>query len=169
MQNNNKMKNARHMEDKSPFFLGGEPASTSENAGEGYSFIPSDDYNPIYDPYFNEQSYNYDSPVDKKSKSTQKRSSGTWWLVALVSLVAIVFMVFTIYKEYGYQSSFNQKLEWMQRNTIFDGVFIDGVHVGVLDKQSAINALKGSAHTRTNNMSVNIDGKTWLITDRNSF
>jgi len=168
VQNNNKMKNARHMEDKSPFFLGGEPASTSENAGEGYSFIPSDDYNPIYDPYFNEQSYNYDSPVDKKSKSTQKRSSGTWWLVALVSLVAIVFMVFTIYKEYGYQSSFNQKLEWMQRNTIFDGVFIDGVHVGVLDKQSAINALKGSAHTRTNNMnmSVNIDGKTWLITDR---
>lgn len=168
MHDNNKPRNARYVEGNAPFFLDEEPASTYENVGEEYSFTPSDDYNPIYDPYFDEQPYNnLGAPVHQKNKNTQKLSSGVWWIVALISFVAIIFMLYSVYKAYSYQDSFEKKLAWMQRDTIFDGVFIDGVYVGGLNKQSAINALKGNAHTRANNMnmSVNIDGKTWLITD----
>ena len=93
------------------------------------------------------------------------RSQGIWLAIVLVCVSLLAFMVFGVYKFYGAYPAYKAKLSWMTRDTFFDGIFVDGTHIGGLTHAQAQQALAARAAHYDRNLSLNVkvDDKSWRI------
>ncbi|MDO5022359.1 MAG: VanW family protein [Eubacteriales bacterium] len=174
MHSQRKRRSARYQDE---FYT---PEGITENAGTfeededwaEYSFVPSSNYNPMDDPYFEEEQFTQGSHYYKNdinySDVEPKSSNKIWLMIAMFSLLALAGMVFFVYNAYKGRDEFNKKLKYMDRNTIFNGIYIDGQDIGGMTKENAYNliARNTQSHTKNLQLTVNIDGQTWLIKDK---
>ncbi|MGI6215900.1 MAG: VanW family protein [Christensenellales bacterium] len=170
MQPKRKRRSARYQDD----FYSPE---TNQNNGlypeenndwEAYSFVPSQNYNPLHDPYLEERGVPHEEQLNRTDNYyTEPKNNKIWLTVALVSFIALAAMLFFIYSAFKENEDFNNKLSYMDRDTIFEGVYIDGKNVDGLTNSEAHNLIASNTINQAKGLqiTINIDGKTWLISD----
>lgn len=91
---------------------------------------------------------------------------GMWLLIVIVCIALLVAGGFMLSAFYGRYPAFRAKVAALQGDTFFNGVHVDGIHIGGLTMDEARQAV-----SRTNEaidqqyaLSVTIDGKTWRVT-----
>jgi vancomycin resistance protein YoaR len=84
------------------------------------------------------------------------------FIVCLVLLAAMGFFVLTVGQA---QDEFNQKLAFMQRETFFDGVSVDGLPLGGLRQDEAAQKLQQSVTLLDEklDLQVQVDGKNYQV------
>ena len=90
-----------------------------------------------------------------------------WLLVIIVSIALLILGGFTVSSIYSnHYPAFRQKVALMDTTTFYDGVHVDGIHIGGLTREQARRVLQQSAVSSDQNLDikVTIDGKTWHIT-----
>lgn len=96
----------------------------------------------------------------------RRRRTGMWFLVSVVCLVLLCGMAYKVFQAYQPNHAFELKLQWMARDTFFDGVFVDGVHLGGMTREQARQALATQGASQTPlNLSLVVDGQTLRITN----
>lgn len=91
---------------------------------------------------------------------------GVWLLVIIVCIALLVAGGFAVSSLQSNAASFEKKRALLGGNTFYNGVHVDGIHIGGLTYEQAANALRGGSGERDRQytLSVNIDGKVWNIT-----
>ena len=95
------------------------------------------------------------------------RRNGLWFLVVVICLGLLGGMCYVVFDAYQPNDTFELKLDWMKRDTFFDGVFVDGVHVGGMTMAQAEQALQmdGAAQHQGLDITLTVDKDTLKITN----
>ena len=98
----------------------------------------------------------------------RRRSHDLIWLLVIIGCIALLILGgFTVSSLYSnHYPAFRQKVAAMNTNTFYDGVHVDGIHIGGLTREQARRVLQQNAVSSDQylDLKVTIDGKTWHIT-----
>ena len=138
-----------------------QPPQTSYPAQGQYSrFAPQQPPQPPRPPRGN--AYEGGEPLRRR-----KSHDGLWLLLIIVCIVLLAgggFMVSALHSTH--YPAFKQKLAVMQGDRFYNGVHVDGVHIGGMTMDEARSALSQQASYADQQFSlaVTVDDKTWRIT-----
>ena len=93
------------------------------------------------------------------------RTQGIWLAVVLICFALIAVMVFGIVRFRNEYPAFKAKQNWMARDTFFDGIFVDQIHLGGLAFGQARQALsaRAAANEQSLSLTIKVDDKSWRI------
>lgn len=105
--------------------------------------------------------------VWNESVPVRRSHYGLWFVVILVCLGLLGAMAYAVFDAYQPNAVFELKLDWMSRDTFFDGVFVDGVHLGGMTMAQAEEAaaVGGANPDQVLDVSVKVDSDTIKITN----
>ncbi|NLZ87992.1 MAG: hypothetical protein GX916_00675 [Clostridiales bacterium] len=90
-----------------------------------------------------------------------------WALLIVLSLLLMTGMAYVVYAFYQPAEYFNKQKQWMDRDTFFDSIYVDNVHIGGLtyDQAEKLLAMNAAAAGQELSLSVCVDGTTWRVTN----
>ncbi|MBQ9198131.1 MAG: VanW family protein [Clostridia bacterium] len=96
----------------------------------------------------------------------RKGRDGLWLLLIIICIALLVAGGFSVSSLYSRYPAFKSKVQILSGNTFYNGVHIDGIHVGGMTMEEARAAVShtNEAIDQRYALSVTIDGKTWRIT-----
>lgn len=96
------------------------------------------------------------------------RRRGGWLMLLTASLLLLGGMLYAVYAAYQPYALFQMRRDWMQRSTYFDGVVVDGVHLGGMTREEAALALSGGqmAGAQALNLTLRLDGRAIAINEQ---
>ncbi len=100
-------------------------------------------------------------------EARRRKNSGAWAVLAAAALVLLGAMASAAYAFRQPYAAYRDRVAFMGRGTFFDGIFVDGVHVGGMDPQQAQLTLEAGADVREGPLSLSIvvDGAAWILTN----
>ena len=119
-------------------------------------------YQQPYPPQPRGNEYESDRPPRRRHSGDGK------WLLVIILCIALLagggFYVSGIYSTY--YPRFQEKLEVLSNDRFYNGVHVDGVHLGGMTMEEARQAVKQYADysDESYSLAVTVDGKTWRIT-----
>ena len=129
-------------------------------------FDPNAHYDGNFDPDLGGEVAALPLPEGLYTSTAKQAESRLWALVALVCAALLILLGREVYSWRQAYVPFRQKVEIVSRDTIAQGVLIDGTHVGGMTRAQARQMLNQSAGNAENSlrMTVRVDGQTWVIT-----
>ena len=105
-------------------------------------------------------------PVIKDDFPPPHRS--LWTPVAVVCFLLLMLLCWNVIRWRQDYAPFRQKADILARDTIAQGVLVDGVHVGGMTRAQAQQALARDFEESAGklHMTVQVDGQTWIITPK---
>ena len=96
----------------------------------------------------------------------KRRHTAFWGLTALICAAILFLLGFFISSLYQAYRPFRQKAAIVGQNTFAQGVLVDGVHIGGMNRSEAETALKSSDAAKNSGLwlTVQVDGQIWVIT-----
>lgn len=131
---------------------------------------------PQYQQPYQQQSY-YSQPYPPQPRGNEyesdrpprrRRSGDGKWLLVIILCIALLagggFYVSSLYSTY--YPRFQEKLAAMSNDRFYNGVHVDGVHLGGMTMEEARQAVEQFADysDESYSLAVTVDGKTWRIT-----
>lgn len=113
-------------------------------------------------------------PAQKKQESwarggapRKRRNTALWVFVALLCVALLCLMGYFVAKLYEEYPIFRQKAAIVAQDTFAQGVLVDGVHIGGMNRQQAENALKNHNAPGTSGLRITlyVDDRTWVLTE----
>lgn len=133
-----------------------------QNAYQQGQYQQQNYYQPPYPPQPRGNEYESQRPPRRR------RSGEGKWLLVIILCIALLagggFYVSNIYSTY--YPRFQEKLAAMSNDRFYNGVHVDGVHLGGMTMDEARQAVKQFADysDESYSLAVTVDGKTWRIT-----
>lgn len=105
--------------------------------------------------------------VWEEAAPVRRTRNGLWFVVILVCLGLLGAMAYVVFDAYQPNAAFELKLDWMARDTFYDGTFVDGVHVGGMTMAQAEQAVAagGANPDQALDLTVQIDREQLRITN----
>ena len=105
-------------------------------------------------------------PRSSRRAGGSRNRDGLWLAVVAVCIVLLAGGGFLVSSLYGSYPAFRARVDAMNIDTFYPGVYVDGVSLGGLTLDEARNALTATneAIDQQYALSVTVDGKTWRIT-----
>ena len=107
-------------------------------------------------------------PYSSEEEAEEKPPANTplWAAVGLVCFLLLAALVMMVNRWHQDYMPFRQKVSIVNRDTIAQGVLVDGVHVGGMTRSQAEKALDRQIKQDAGElrMAVQVDGQTWIMT-----
>ena len=102
------------------------------------------------------------------ASAAQSGGTGMWALIAAVCALVLAGMLFYVAQLRSAYGPFREKVSAVMGDTIAPGVSVDGINVGGLTKSAAAALLDQNISVGAGvlNITLQVDGKVWIITER---
>lgn len=105
---------------------------------------------------------------DKERRSHDKKGHPIVWLLVCIVCIVLLLVGWLNVQALStvYTPAFNQKMTYLAGNTFYNGVHVDGIHIGGMtyDEAHAVLSQNAAYSNQFFSLAVTIDGMTWHIT-----